>query len=113
MKIQVYYKLTILTYFTVYTLKLFLSDINDFHYSNSEKLGDGFEYLLSILGTQGDAGQFRTPRHIIDFITEVSETETWVVSVSVLRLQTTPLKTESQSQCLRPQIEPQYQSHRL
>ena len=53
------------------TLRLFLKEINDFHYSNSEKLGDGFEYLLSILGTQGDAGQFRTPRHIIDFITEV------------------------------------------
>jgi len=27
--------------------------------------------LLSILGSQGDAGQFRTPRHIIDFIVEV------------------------------------------
>lgn len=53
------------------TLRLFLKEINDFHYSNSEKLGDGFEYLLSILGTQGDAGQFRTPRHIIDFITEI------------------------------------------
>jgi len=53
------------------TLRMFLKVINDgFHYSNSEMLGDAFEYLLSILGTQGDAGQFRTPRHIIDFITE-------------------------------------------
>jgi type I restriction enzyme M protein len=26
--------------------------------------------LLSVLGSQGDAGQFRTPRHIIDFIVE-------------------------------------------
>ena len=51
------------------TLKLFLKTIqSNFSYSNSEKLGDAFEYLLSILGTQGDAGQFRTPRHIIDFI---------------------------------------------
>jgi type I restriction enzyme M protein len=65
------FKRAFLPYNDPYTLKLFLSDINDFHYSNSEKLGDGFEYLLSILGTQGDAGQFRTPRHIIDFITEV------------------------------------------
>ena len=33
--------------------------------------GDAFEYLLSIMGSQGDAGQFRTPRHIIDFIVEI------------------------------------------
>jgi type I restriction enzyme M protein len=50
------------------TLKLFLKHINEFEYSHSEKLGDGFEYLLSVMGSQGDAGQFRTPRHIIDFI---------------------------------------------
>ena len=53
------------------TLKLFLKGINEFHYSHSEKLGDAFEYLLSVLGSQGDAGQFRTPRHIIDFIVEM------------------------------------------
>lgn len=53
------------------TLKLFLKGINEFHYSHSEKLGDAFEYLLSVLGSQGDAGQFRTPRHIIDFIVEL------------------------------------------
>jgi len=53
------------------TLKLFLKGINEFHYSHSEKLGDAFEYLLSILGSQGDAGQFRTPRHIIDFVVEL------------------------------------------
>jgi type I restriction enzyme M protein len=53
------------------TLKLFLKGINEFHYSHSEKLGDAFEYLLSVLGSQGDAGQFRTPRHIIDFMVEL------------------------------------------
>lgn len=53
------------------TLKLFLKTINDFHYDHSEKLGDAFEYLLSVLGSQGDAGQFRTPRHIIDFMVEI------------------------------------------
>jgi type I restriction enzyme M protein len=53
------------------TLKLFLKGINGFHYSHSEKLGDAFEYLLSVLGSQGDAGQFRTPRHIIDFVVEL------------------------------------------
>ena len=50
------------------TLKLFLKHINAFEYSHSEKLGDAFEYLLSVMGSQGDAGQFRTPRNIIDFI---------------------------------------------
>lgn len=53
------------------TLKLFLKTINDFNYDHSEKLGDAFEYLLSVLGSQGDAGQFRTPRHIIDFMVQV------------------------------------------
>ena len=52
-------------------LNMFLKKINEFHYSHSEKLGDAFEYLLSFMGSQGDAGQFRTPRHIIDFIVEI------------------------------------------
>jgi len=53
------------------TLKLFLKCIDEFTYDHSEKLGDAFEYLLAILGSQGDAGQFRTPRHIIDFMVEL------------------------------------------
>jgi len=53
------------------TLKSFLKIIDDFTYDQSEKLGDAFEYLLSVLGSQGDAGQFRTPRHIIDFMTAI------------------------------------------
>lgn len=53
------------------TLKLFLKTINGFTYDHSERLGDAFEYLLSVLGSQGDAGQFRTPRHIIDFIVKI------------------------------------------
>jgi len=53
------------------TLKSFLKTINEFTYEHSEKLGDAFEYLLSIMGSQGDAGQFRTPRHIIDFMVNV------------------------------------------
>jgi len=53
------------------TLKLFLKTINEFTYDHSERLGDAFEYLLSVLGSQGDAGQFRTPRHIIDFMVQV------------------------------------------
>src|SRR3989338_6630147 len=52
-------------------LYLFLKEIDYFGYSHSEELGNAYEYLLSILSAQGDAGQFRTPRHIIDFIVDV------------------------------------------
>ncbi len=65
------FKGTFLPYRDPETLNLFLKEINGFTYDNSEELGNAFEYLLSILGSQGDAGQFRTPRHIIDFIVEV------------------------------------------
>ena len=53
------------------TLRAFLKVIDEFTYDHSERLGDAFEYLLSVLGAQGDAGQFRTPRHVIDFIVAV------------------------------------------
>ncbi len=53
------------------TLRAFLKVIDEFTYDHSERLGDAFEYLLSVLGAQGDAGQFRTPRHIIDFMVAV------------------------------------------
>ena len=55
------------------TLRAFLKEINSFSYDHSERLGDAFEYLLSVLGAQGDAGQFRTPRHLIDFLVEVMD----------------------------------------
>jgi len=55
------------------TLKAFLKVINEFSYDHSEKLGDAFEYLLSVLGSQGEAGQFRTPRHIIDFMVAIMD----------------------------------------
>ncbi|MBI2803123.1 MAG: N-6 DNA methylase [Gammaproteobacteria bacterium] len=43
------------------TQRAFLKIIDEFTYDHSER-------LLSVLGSEGDAGQFRTPRHIIDFI---------------------------------------------
>ena len=57
------------------TLKMFLKTIAEFEYTHSEKLGDAFEYLLSVMGSQGDAGQFRTPRHIIDFLVAIVNPE--------------------------------------
>jgi len=65
------FKGAFLPYNDARTLSLFLKEINEFNYEHSENLGNAFEYLLSILGSQGDAGQFRTPRHIIDFIVDV------------------------------------------
>ncbi len=53
------------------TLRAFLKIIDQFSYDHSERLGDAYEYLLQIMGSQGDAGQFRTPRHIIDFIVAI------------------------------------------
>ena len=54
------------------TLTNFLKQINNnFDYTDSERLGDAYEYLLSLLGSQGDLGQFRTPRHLIDFIVNI------------------------------------------
>lgn len=53
------------------TLNRFLKEIAEFSYEDSEDLGNAFEYLLSIMGSQGDAGQFRTPRHIIDMMVEI------------------------------------------
>jgi len=49
-------------------LTLFLNEVNGFVYSHSEELGNAFEYLLKCMGIQGENGQFRTPRHIINFM---------------------------------------------
>lgn len=53
------------------TIVLFLTEINKFDYHHSEELWNAFEYLLSIMWSQWNAGQFRTPRHIIDFLVDV------------------------------------------
>ena len=58
------------------TLHLFLNEIDKIPTDNTELLGTAFEDLLSIMGSQGDAGQFRTPRHIIDMIVEIVEPKT-------------------------------------
>jgi type I restriction enzyme M protein len=47
--------------------------INDMHIKeqNRDTKGDIYEYLLSQLQTAGKNGQFRTPRHIINMMTEI------------------------------------------
>lgn len=65
------FKQAFLPYRDPEVLGLFLKEVSFFDYTHSEELGNAYEYLLSIMSSQGDAGQFRTPRHIIDFIVDV------------------------------------------
>ena len=65
------FKSAFLPYRSPEVLGLFLKEISYFDYSHPEELGNAYEYLLSIMSSQGDAGQFRTPRHIIDFMVDV------------------------------------------
>ncbi|MDE2785414.1 MAG: N-6 DNA methylase [Chloroflexota bacterium] len=52
-------------------LRDFLRAIDRFDTADTEKIGDAYEMLLQDLGAQASAGQFRTPRHIIDFIVAI------------------------------------------
>lgn len=65
------FKSAYLPYRSPETLGLFVKEIGYFDYAHPEELGNAYEYLLSIMSSQGDAGQFRTPRHIIDFMVDV------------------------------------------
>ena len=53
------------------TLRDFLNIIDRFPTDSAEQIGDAYEHLLQYLGAQANAGQFRTPRHVIDFITGI------------------------------------------
>lgn len=69
--IRTIFKNAILPYRNPETLKLFLKIINEFEFTTADHFGDAFEHLLQTWGSQGDAGQFLTPRHIINFMVEV------------------------------------------
>lgn len=53
------------------TFRAFLQEIGGFIYDCGERPGNAFEYLLSALGSEGNKGEFRTPRHIVDFMVEI------------------------------------------
>lgn len=53
------------------TMAAFLREIGSFSYDPSGRSADVFEYLLSALGTEGNEGEFRTPRHIVDFMVDI------------------------------------------
>ena len=68
---QEIFKDAVVPYGNNLTLALFIDTMNRMEYDDSEKLGDAYEYLLKTAEAQADAGQFRTPRHIIDFIVNI------------------------------------------
>lgn len=51
-------------------LSLLINEINKIDIAHID-MGDFYEHLLSVLGTQKEAGQFRTPRHLIEFIVDI------------------------------------------
>lgn len=55
----------------VQTLDRLINKINDEKGHKHDTKGDLYEYMLSKLGTAKQAGQFRTPRHIIDMMVEL------------------------------------------
>lgn len=63
------------------TLRRVVHEIEEFakeldkaaHGGDKDVFGDMYEYLLSKLSSAGTNGQFRTPRHIIDFMVRVVE----------------------------------------
>ena len=69
--IQTIYKDAFIPYNDPIILRDFLRVIDRFDTGDTEKIGDAYEMLLQDLGAQASAGQFRTPRHIIDFIVAV------------------------------------------
>lgn len=69
--IQTIYQDAYIPYNDPIILRDFLRAIDRFDTGDTEKIGDAYEMLLQDLGAQASAGQFRTPRHIIDFIVAV------------------------------------------
>ncbi|MFH1408191.1 MAG: N-6 DNA methylase [Patescibacteria group bacterium] len=51
-------------------LSLLINEINKIDIAHID-MGDFYEHLLAALGTQKEAGQFRTPRHLIEFIVDI------------------------------------------
>lgn len=56
----------------LHELEMFAKELDAIaHEGNKDVFGDMYEYLLSKLSSAGTNGQFRTPRHIIDFMVKV------------------------------------------
>ena len=72
---QTIYQDAFIPYNDPIVLRDFLGIINKFNTDDTESIGDAYETMLQYLGAQASAGQFRTPRHIIDFIVGIVNPE--------------------------------------
>ncbi len=72
---QTIYQDAVTPYYDPIVLRDFLGIINRFNTDDTESIGDAYETMLQYLGAQASAGQFRTPRHIIDFIVGIVNPE--------------------------------------
>lgn len=60
---------------TAYILSRIVECLSDegLGFNDKDLMGDCYEYLLAMMSTSGDNGQFRTPRHIIDMMVELAD----------------------------------------
>jgi len=58
---------------TAKVLQKVVAGIDDMDMNNKDIMGDVYEYLLGLIASAGDNGQFRTPRHIIKMIVELMQ----------------------------------------
>ena len=68
---RAFYQNAVIPYDDEVVLRGFLNIIDRFDTGDTENIGDAYETMLQYLGAQASAGQFRTPRHIIDFIVAI------------------------------------------
>ncbi len=68
---RAFYQNAVVPYDDEVVLRDFLNIIDRFDTGDTETIGDAYETMLQYLGAQASAGQFRTPRHIIDFIVAI------------------------------------------
>ena len=72
---RAFYQNAVIPYDDEVVLRGFLNIIDRFDTGDTENIGDAYETMLQYLGAQASAGQFRTPRHIIDFIVGIVNPE--------------------------------------
>ena len=75
-----YMKETVFLIPTAKVLAKVVDGIDAMDMNNKDIMGDVYEYLLGKMAANGENGQFRTPRHIINMIVELP---TWI-SINVL-----------------------------
>lgn len=60
----------------IHEIESVMNDLDqDYIQGHTDVFGDMYEHLLGTLSVAGRAGQYRTPRHIIDFIVDVVDPE--------------------------------------